>query len=133
MPEGHSLGLYSGSQLLQGCATRAVCAGLCQGLALAGPAAGAPSPRLPTLLCCSDVSTLAGFADGCTTAEVVLSFFQGLVFFQGLDVHMLSPGQQAWAWGAQICVSLRSAFTGKCRLTAAGIFPGVKGQDKDSV
>lgn len=60
-------------------------------------------------------------------------FFQGLVSFQALGVHMLSPRHQAWAWGAQVCASLRNAFSGKRQLAAAGVFPGEKGQDKDSV
>lgn len=61
--------------------------------------AAAQGPQLPTWLRCSRVSTLVVFADGWKLAEAVIFsvFFQGLILWQAMAVHVLSTQHQAYA------------------------------------
>lgn len=126
VPGSRSLGLFSGWQLLL-CHPGRVCR------APPGPGTGRGGSRSPQPTAAQTCPPWHLSLMAAHWLQLCCVFFQGLVSFQALGVHMLSPRHQAWAWGAQICASLRNAFSGKRQLAAAGVFPGEKGQDKDSV
>lgn len=130
VPESFSLGLFAGSQLLRGRATRARVY-----FSALGPCISRSCGQQPTTHSCWHCCV----AHVCPLWHVLLmavrwlklccGFFQGLILFQGRCSPDIRSGRKC----AQICASLRRASSGKCQLTSTAVLPGEKDQWKDLV